>query len=131
MTLDDSASAFADCESLVRSIEGIVWEANPENLQFTFVSEQAEPILGYACEEWLDENFWVDHLHPEDRDWAIVACRGAIEGGRQHKFEYRMIDANDREVWVQDTVFEDAGYAGPRRLRGLLVDISNRKRLEQ
>ena len=33
-------------ETLVNSIDGIVWEADGETFQFTFVSPQAERILG-------------------------------------------------------------------------------------
>src|SRR5215813_5101484 len=56
---------FAD---LVNSVEGIVWKADTETFQFLFVSQQAERILGYPTERWLNEpTFWKDHLHPDDR----------------------------------------------------------------
>jgi PAS domain-containing protein len=58
---------------LVNSVEGIVWEADTATFSFSFVSEQAERILGYLVEQWIREpTFWRDHLHPEDRDWAAV-----------------------------------------------------------
>ena len=43
---------FAD---LVNSVEGIVWEADAETFVFSFVSEQAQRILGYPTERWLHE----------------------------------------------------------------------------
>lgn len=33
---------------LLNSIDGIVWEAHPVDFRFTFVSAQAERIIGYA-----------------------------------------------------------------------------------
>src|SRR5690606_33068624 len=37
----------AQYSELINSIEGIVWEADPETFKFTFVSRQAQTILGY------------------------------------------------------------------------------------
>src|SRR5262249_39997255 len=60
---------------LVNSVEGIVWEADAQTFAFSFVNEQAERILGYPIERWLNEaTFWNDHLHPDDRDWATDFC---------------------------------------------------------
>jgi hypothetical protein len=36
---------------LVNSVEGIVWEADTATFSFSFVSEQAERILGYLVEQ--------------------------------------------------------------------------------
>src|SRR3712207_517171 len=53
-------------ESLVQAIDGIVWEVDAETLPpiiFTFVSKQAERILGYPVEQWLSEpDFWENHM---------------------------------------------------------------------
>jgi len=36
---------------LVNSVEGIVWEDDTATFSFSFVSEQAERILGYLVEQ--------------------------------------------------------------------------------
>ena len=46
---------------LINSLDGIVWEADGETFQFKFVSPQAERILGYPIEQWLQPNFWMNH----------------------------------------------------------------------
>ncbi len=47
----------------------------------SFVSNQAERILGYPVERWLSEpTFWKDHLHLEDREWAVPFCEQIIKG---------------------------------------------------
>src|SRR5262245_6826021 len=84
---------------LVNSVDGIVWEADATTFVFSFVSEQAERILGYPTERWLKEpTFWKDHLHPEDRNWAVQFCAKATAEKRNHDFEYRMIRADGRTV---------------------------------
>jgi PAS domain S-box-containing protein len=113
-----------ETEFLVRSIRGIVWEADPKTIQFTYVSEDAERILGYAREEWLLGGFWANHIHPEDRQWVVEECARATAAGKHHEFEYRMIAADGRAVRLRDTVFVDMQHGKPTRLRGILVDIS-------
>jgi two-component system cell cycle sensor histidine kinase/response regulator CckA len=119
-------------ESLVHSIDGIVWELDPHTLEFTFISNQAERILGYQSQQWLTETgFWANHLHPEDRDWVIDFCRNAIERKADHKFDYRMIAADGRVVWLRDIVTVIARDSEPLRLRGVMVDITDRKLAEE
>jgi PAS domain S-box-containing protein len=118
--------------SLLRSIDGVVWEADPRTFRFTFVSERAERLLGYPVHQWLEEdNFWVNHLHPEDRDRAVNFCQSAPARGEDHTFEYRMLTADGRTVWVRDYVTVEKDEAGQVvALRGIIVDITERKRLE-
>jgi PAS domain S-box-containing protein len=120
---------FAD---LVNSLEGIVWEADAGTLAFGFVNERAERILGYPVEDWLGvPTFWADHIHPEDRDRAVRLTQEAIAEQRNHELEYRMIAADGRVVWLRNlvTVVVEAGRA--TRLRGVMVDVSRRKRDEE
>jgi PAS domain S-box-containing protein len=118
--------------NLVNTIDGIVWEADAQTFRFTFVGDQAERILGYPVKQWLREpTFWKDHLHPEDRDWAVQFCVNATTEKRDHDFEYRMIAADGRIVWVRDLVTVVVEDGHPARLRGVMVDTTNRKRAEE
>src|SRR5207248_9737829 len=52
--------------TLVNSLGGIVWEADGQTFQFSFVSPQAEEILGYRIAQWLaEQDFWLRHTHTE------------------------------------------------------------------
>src|SRR6266446_6434351 len=120
---------FAD---LVNSVEGIVWEADAEMFVFSFVSEQAQRILGYPIERWLHEpTFWKDHLHPDDRGWAMDFCLHATAEKRNHDCEYRMIAADGRSVWLRDLVTVVVEGDRATQLRGVMVDITKRKRAEE
>src|SRR5687767_2015181 len=118
--------------SLLNSVTGIVWEVDPDTLCFTFVSVQAERILGYPVQQWLNNpSFWPDHIHPEDRERAVSYCAEQTKMRVSHDFEYRMLAADGRTVWIRDivSVFVDEG--GPVRLRGIMVDITEQKRQSQ
>lgn len=118
-------------QDLVNSVDGIVWEADPSTFRFTFVSDQVEPLLGYPKERWLTEpTFWADHVHPEDREWTAAFCRNATKEKKNHQFEYRMIAADDRTVWLSDTVTVIVENDHPMALCGVMVDITERKRME-
>jgi two-component system cell cycle sensor histidine kinase/response regulator CckA len=120
-----SEQRFSD---LINSVEGIVWEADVESFLFTFVSKQAETILGYPIADWLKEHFWEAHIHPDDREWAVNFCVGATQKGEPHSFEYRMIASDGRTVWLRDIVTVVVEDGRPTTLRGLMVDITEQRR---
>jgi PAS domain S-box-containing protein len=130
-TLGEAMAAQQQFRDLVNSVEGVVWEADVPSFQFLFISKKAERILGYPVECWLSEpTFWKDHLHPEDRAWALQFCQNATAEKRDHDFEYRMIAADGSVVWLHDLVSVVLEGDRATRLRGVMVDITERKRAE-
>ena len=116
---------------LINSVDGIVWEADATTFAFTFVSAQAERLLGYPCQQWLDEpTFWRDHLHPEDREAAVRYCLDRTARLESHQFEYRMLAADGRSVWLRDHVQVQVEHGRAVGLRGILFDITARKATE-
>ncbi len=119
-------------QPLLESINGIVWEADPETFRFRYVSGQAERLLGYPIEQWLSEpGCWSSHIHPDDRVRAIETCRTATAQQRSHEFEYRMQTADGRTVWLRDLVSVVVENDRPVSLRGVMVDITDSKRTEE
>ena len=117
---------------LVNSVGGIVWEADAETFAFSFVSEQAERILGYPTEQWLREpTFWRDHVHPEDRDSVVQLCQRARAERLGYDSEYRMVAADGRVVWLRDLAALVVEDGRPARLRGVMVDVTDRKRADE
>jgi PAS domain S-box-containing protein len=123
--------AHQDYTDLIDFIDGIVWEADAMTFRFNFVSNKAERLLGFEVERWInDPNFWKDHIHPEDREWAINFCVTAVDEKRSHDFEYRMIAADGRTVWLRDIVNVVVENEKAVKLRGIMVDITAHKRAE-
>jgi len=113
-------------------VDGIVWEADPETLVFRFVSKKAERLLGYPRDLWLKEpQFWVEHIHPEDRSWVPGLCRRETQAQRPHEFEYRMIAADGRVVWLHDICSVGVEHGRVVSLRGVMVDITVQKQGEE
>ncbi len=118
-------------KELVGTIDGIVWEADAQTFRFTFVSEQAERILGYPLEQWFVPGFWESHIHPEDRERAIEHCVNSTSRLCKHDLEYRMTAADGRTVWVHHVISVLVEEGRASKLRGVIVDITDRKRAEQ
>jgi PAS domain S-box-containing protein len=99
----------------------------------SYISPQIEHILGYSLAQWhSDPSFFVDHLHPQDRDRVRDAQRLARESGEPLEIEYRIISDSGRVIWLQDsytTVRDEAGR--PWYAQGFAVDITARKEAER
>ena len=117
---------------LVDSLECIVWEAGPEDLQVTFVSKQAEKILGYPTGMWMDdEDFWTNRIHSDDRKRVLEDYRDVARTGREHETEFRMVAADGRTVWVRVIVSVERDERGrPQKLRGLMIDMTESRRMQ-
>lgn len=118
--------------NLVNTVNGIVWEADIEPFQSTFISKQAEEILGYPIERWLKEPyFWETHIHPDDRERILANYLQYETQNKSYDFEYRMIASDGRIVWFKDNVTVIFKEHKPKYLRGIMVDITDQKNAEQ
>jgi PAS domain S-box-containing protein len=119
-------------ESLVNSIDGIVWEADPRTFEFSFVSEQSERLLGYERSKWTDDpNFWLDHIHPDDQILAHEIRNKGRAQEKSNQLEYRMIASDGRIVWIREIstfIFENRTA---QALRGVMFDITEQKHAEE
>ena len=119
-------------EALVNSVDGIVWVAEQSTLQFLFVSQQTERILGYPIESWIGEpDFWQTHIHPDDREMAVNLCRNLTPEQTHPDFEYRMMAADGRVVWLRDIVNVRIRKNQPPRIQGIMMDVTKQKTAEE
>jgi PAS domain S-box-containing protein len=118
---------------LVQGLDAIVWEAELATGRFTFVSRRAEQLLGYPVERWLAEpDFWVNLIHPDDREQTIACYHSAADEERSHDFEYRAVAVDGRVVWLREAVYVVKDASGwVCQLRGLMLDVTARKQLEE
>ena len=115
---------------LLDHLDGVYWEADPATLNFSFISGKEDKLLGYPREKWFEANFWVDHLHPEDRGWAPNFCMTATQSLKSHRFDYRMLAADGRTVWIHDRVTVVVTDGKIEKVCGLLLDVTEKKETE-
>lgn len=118
-------------ETLVNSVEGIVWEAKAGSMEFSLVSRQAEALLGYPNSKWLESrDFWKEIISQEDRLRVEVSFATKTAEAKPFEEEYRVRSATGRVVWVRNAVTVIAEEGRPVLLRGVITDITERKRLD-
>jgi len=116
---------------LLETTNAIPWETDAKTWKFTYVGPQAVKLLGYPLECWLETDFWVDHMHPEDRAWAVDYCLNASNQNDNYEFDYRMIAADGRSVWLHDIVNVVRQDGAPVVLRGFMIDVTEQKQIEE
>ena len=129
--ITEEVEAKLKLQSFVNSINGIFFEASADGVHFNYVSPQVEDILGYKPDEWLrTKNFWPSHVHPDDRHRSLTYCRQQTELGKDHSFDYRFKKADGSYIWLRDLISVITYGSKPRVLQGLMIDISEEKKLE-
>lgn len=124
------AARCQNYEALVKSIGGIIWEADPQTLQFQAVSPQAERLLGYPLEQWFVPDFWLNHLYSSDRELMLTTCCDIMQGQQSVEFEYRMVAADGRLVWIKTLATAVLSPEQPALLHGVMLDITQQKHSE-
>ncbi len=116
---------------LVETANVVPWELDLASCNFSYVGPQAARLLGYPIDQWYEPDFWVDHLHPDDRAEASRFCQEATQRGEDHEFEYRMISADGGSVWIRDLVSIVLEQGRPVGLRGVMMDLTNQRQREE
>ena len=116
---------------LMEVIDGIVWEADYP-MRFTFVSRQAERILGFPATHWvLDPDFWAKHIYYEDRDRVLHARAQAVKKLSHHVLHYRMVTAHREVIHVKDSAVIVAGAPGWTKISGIITDVTDVERARE
>jgi two-component system cell cycle sensor histidine kinase/response regulator CckA len=124
--------AEAKYRQLVEEVPAISYVSEAGALGgFIYLSPQTKSILGYTAEECMvDAHFWWDHLNPDDHTTALTEDN--CPDGKPFLIEYRMRRKDGHEVWIRDeaVIYRDPA-SGKRLTRGLMIDITERKRAEE
>ncbi|RYG09140.1 MAG: PAS domain S-box protein, partial [Chitinophagaceae bacterium] len=118
-------------ESLINTIDGIVWEGEFASYKCTYISKKVEDILGYSVGEWMDTpGSWHKHLYPEDKIRLQKYLELDLIKGAQHDEEYRMVAKDGSIVWIRDIVSLIDTPGEVPKLRGIMIDITSKKHAE-
>jgi PAS domain S-box-containing protein len=123
LALRDSEARY---RRLVEGASIVPWERTTPS-RFSFVGPQAAGLLGYPLEKWYEEHFWLDHVHPADRDRVRQLWDGPAQRTYDFEVEYRMKAAGGRIAWVRDIVHCFKGDDGRPMWQGFMLDITERK----
>jgi PAS domain S-box-containing protein len=127
MALEESRARYRE---LIETVNVVAWEFDAADQRFAYVSPQGPALTGYTADKWGTPAFWLDRVHPEDRATVDQAFAGALADRNDCDFECRLTVAGGNVVWLGIYVHVFVKDGRPPRLRGLMVDITQRKTQE-
>ena len=98
-----------------------------------YVSPQIKVMTGYTPAEWLaDRESWSRSIHPDDRERVLADLSAKRASGEPFSCEYRTLTREGRVTWWRDDGrFLNDGDGKPQFLRGLIVDVTERKQADE
>jgi two-component system, NtrC family, response regulator HydG len=118
--------------NLIEGLPVLVFEVDFESQKPIYIGGSLLLKLGIASEELYQKGRWVKMLHPDDRAQILSRLSQAAKNPKPTvRTQFRLLTTNGETVWVEhipNSVIENGRLV---RLRGILVDISERKIAEQ
>jgi len=96
-----------------------------------WISDSVKRILGYEVDDALAPDWWIDCLHPDDKEAAVKKAFILMSQGHLVQ-EYRFRSKDGRYLWIRDeaTLLRDA-YGRPKEIIGFWSNITERKQAEE
>ena len=114
--------------NLVESISDVVFAIDSSGV-FTYISPVVKNTLGYESNELIGRQF-LEFVHKEDYD-LLMRRFSELHKGIVRQDEYRVIGKHGDIKWMRtltNPIIEERGFVG---VRGVLMDITERKRAEE
>ncbi len=117
--------------AFANQIDDVLWIITADR-RIVYLSPSFQEVWGVSpARLMVDAGFWVDSLHPDDRERALAALPRALAGGRV-EIEYRIIRPDGTLRWIRDRSFpilDERGHV--RWVGGLAQDVTERKTAEE
>jgi PAS domain S-box-containing protein len=118
---------------ILNSIPTVIYELaiTAKGFPTQWVSDSVKRILGYEVEDALAADWWIDCLHPADKEAAVRKTSVLMTQGRLVQ-EYRFRAKDGHYLWIQDeaSLLRDA-FGRPKEIVGFWTNITERKQAEE
>ena len=137
MDLQESYHALAKLEQrfsqLLNLSPSAIYSTSLEKLhRFNFISHAFTELTGFEPEDIIaDDDFWLDHVHPDDRTLTIDNMNQSLSTGSGTS-TYRFRHQNGDYHWIRDTFRVITNEQGqPYEIVGAWTDVTNEKTATQ
>jgi two-component system, LuxR family, sensor kinase FixL len=98
-----------------------------------WVNDVSRGRANLQANERLDFNRFLQVVHADDRDHVKLAVRRSIEDGSEFEAEYRIRTSDGEWRWIAawGQVEFNNNHHKPLRVRGVSLDVTDRKRVEE
>ncbi|EAZ88399.1 diguanylate cyclase domain-containing protein [Crocosphaera chwakensis] len=119
-------------ESILNSINDIIWSASPKTLELLYLSPSAEQLYGYPLDLLKEQNFWRHELvHPEDRE-TVKRFMPQVLAKNHLTINYKILQPNEKIQWVKErakVIYDERGNA--IRIDGTIYNVTQQKLREE
>jgi PAS domain S-box-containing protein len=117
--------------AILRSLPIMLYVQEADRIHLpTFISGDLTAITGFATEDIPSVEFWVERIHPEDRERVMSGAASRRNGGHGAvEYRWRHADGSYRHFLQQGVLVRAAD--GSQRFAGSLLDVTDRKELER
>ncbi|WP_192828643.1 sensor domain-containing protein [Methylocucumis oryzae] len=113
-------------------IYALAIKSKPEQgYSVSYLSNNAQRIIGYSIEDWESApDFWLQHVHPDDRQKALLAQQVLFSTGAL-RHQYRFLFGSGQYHWIDDQLRLSRDSDGqPVEIIGTWTDITEQKLAE-
>ncbi len=112
-------------QALIEQHPVILWRQNIDDNIMEYISSKVENILQHPLKNWLnEENFWINNIHPEDKEHVQEIINDSINNATPFELEYRFIKVDGTIAWVRDVVNIIQNNDYKTQLVGLMIDVT-------
>ena len=115
---------------LVESTDAIAWEYDAVGDQWLYISPQVERITGWKPDEWSTLDFWLQRVHPEDKDVVNFHFSDYSNIQKEQVLEYRFMRKDGSYQWFRDVYSIEGDESNLLKFRGYKLDITEHKHSE-
>jgi len=115
-------------DTLLNSVDAVIWESDCTLSRFTFVSHEAEQLLGLPLHDWLGDDFLNSRIASEDKELFISTIEQLSFASDQVTVDLRLINRENKPVWtriIASSANIDEEHC--KIARGLIIDINQEK----
>ncbi len=124
--MDEITESKERYQTIMSSIDCVVWEAQIDPPRVTLLSGQVEHVLGHSPERILEMlQQWRRWIHPDHHERIMSAFQSSVSDARDSYVEFKVRHGDGSWVWVKaliSVVIEGLKVSG---LRGVIVDIDD------
>jgi PAS domain S-box-containing protein len=113
------------------SADARLWEIEVDTGQM-WMTEEGRRFFGFAPDKVLTLDDLAGFIHPDDREPWRQNIRQALETAQPMRSEFRVVGADGNVRWISSQGrFHGGAAEKPRRLLGVSIDVTERKRAEE
>lgn len=115
-------------ETIINTIDGIVWTADPVTRQLDFVSDNIKEITGYEKKEMIELKLFAhDKIKEEDKQRSSDMLMENLEALKPYTIEYRLHLKSGDTKWFKDNISYIKKNYQTESILGITVDITTLK----